>query len=278
MPVNLAVAWTNQNSGLLAALPGWTRENARDIRKGPVTWQFADHRLAVANNWLTVSTQPELIGKNVFSQAPPPPGPDAPINYVSPAFAQAFARSINCRLPTTREWETALGTMQTTAGGIEALRETANLRDASWLAQKNYLISILQGRNTQFWPDAGAFIPPELLGHIRVGREATAAFDGDDGVLYFRPVTQGEGRFPNLIGNVATYVEDGDAIAVIGGSALSAPEIELAKAYRIIPLGFARDGFADVGFRLALDAKSTEPSAIEKLRNLLGAQRYLLSP
>ena len=75
----------------------------------------------------------------------------------------------------------------------------------------------------------------------------------DDGVLCFTPVDQGGGTFFNLIGNVAEIVTQGEKFAVIGGSALSAPEVDPLTAYTTRNVYARRGANDDVGFRLALD-------------------------
>jgi hypothetical protein len=118
--------------------------------------------------------------------------------------------------------------------------------------------------------------------------------DSSDRTLFFRPVGPEAGRtFSNLIGNVAEYVFDApeafedlpdkkpDAIAaliaqhkkelsVIGGSALSPPEV---PADQPIPVADVNAAYADVGFRLAFSEPAGSPLA--RLRAVLAAQPYL---
>jgi hypothetical protein len=101
--------------------------------------------------------------------------------------------------------------------------------------------------------------------------------------------------FLHLVGNVAEFVCDasdafdawadkrthdgiiaflgklGDRpISVIGGSALSPPELDVTKPYKV---NSASEPYADVGFRLAFTAPAKDPA--ERLRWVLDEQQYL---
>jgi hypothetical protein len=139
-------------------------------------------------------------------------------------------------------------------------------------------------------PDADAYLPPQA----RVGVGAAAkSYPHRDGTLFFRPAGGGGGRaFRHLVGNVAEFVCDAsDAfeqlpeksalrvkafaaeaaprLSVIGGSALSPPEVPYDVPHPVKP-GAA---FADVGFRLAFTAPSR--NLAEKLEWVLAGQGYL---
>ena len=104
------------------------------------------------------------------------------------------------------------------------------------------------------------------------------------------------GKFRNLVGNVAEFVFDDpaalakveptpaevdkllrasiDKLRVIGGSALSSPDLKVETPYPVDPAEL--HGFSDVGFRLAFTAPAEPLQA--RLRRTLTAQGYLLPP
>jgi hypothetical protein len=112
----------------------------------------------------------------------------------------------------------------------------------------------------------------------------------DDGYLWLRPVQAGP-EFSDLVGNVAEMVFDDPAkldalqdntfdglsrflgeneskLFVVGGSAISAPELELGPH----PLA-VKTSYADVGFRLAFAAGHR--SIVERLKDLMEKQEYV---
>jgi len=187
-------------------------------------------------------------------QAPGAPSTEHPMNYVSPEVAIYVARLVGCRLPTPAECRSA----------------------------------------RPRWPDGGIFIPADLEGKVQRAARAQPAVDGSDGTVWFAPVAAGgAGPFHHLVGNVAEYVcaeakakaqeslpapAGADRVLqfvegcyrrdlmVIGGSALSPPEVEVGRPY---PCGtvVARDGMSDVGFRLAFPAP--EPTFQQRLLRVL---------
>ena len=130
-----------------------------------------------------------------------------------------------------------------------------------------------------------------------------------DGVLWFRPVQTANdaAAFRDLVGNVAEFVYDDLAfwknvqseppqsrarriseslselvaarksavLAVIGGSALSPPQIAFDRPLSLLghPHSQITSTYADVGFRLTFDAPA--PSAKERMRELLLRQDYV---
>jgi hypothetical protein len=149
-------------------------------------------------------------------------------------------------------------------------------------------------------PDAGIFTVPKAPdGRPVAGGAAARSGAQNDRTLFFRTVDSPElgagsgGGFHHLVGNVAEIVCDAaqpfekyndkatpegvrrfaaanaGGIAVIGGSALSPPELPLDKPLPVKP-GAA---YADVGFRLAFTAPSR--SLAERLEWVLGDQDYV---
>lgn len=171
-----------------------------------------------------------------------------PMNHVSPRASEALAGALSARLPTEQEWRAAASRQ----GGMGQ----TNRRDATFARQRDWVRQVEQALTSSgavsqfFYPDRGAYLPRSVS--APTGAQATA-LGTDDGVLWLTPVDQGGGTFFNLIGNVAEIVRQGDKFAIIGGSALSAPEVDPMTAYTTRN-AYARRGYNDdVGFRLALD-------------------------
>jgi formylglycine-generating enzyme required for sulfatase activity len=227
-----------------------------------------------------------------YRKAPPAPRTTHPVQYVSPEAALLVARQLGCRLPTSEEWRAAFR-----PGG-------GNLRDAAWQDHQRYIAEVRarKPRARVQWPDSGAFLPPGA----KVARRADAqpATVENDGVLWFAPVGAGSG-LQHMTGNVAEYVLDAaeafenrfpdpsaatpgalrafvdevkDQLKVVGGSALSPPELWDGKDrpfHTPLPtsLSGARYGYSDVGFRLAFSSPSTP--LVVKLQQILDKHAYL---
>ncbi len=161
-----------------------------------------------------------------------------------------------------------------------------NLRDRAWLAQYDHVKKIKDDpRSPLFhvadWPDHGVFWPDNPDTPPRTEGDAQGYEKHRDDCLWFWAVeTIGSGQhLRNLIGNVAEFVFDAPQawdnltrstsihpsvsqirklvsshshqLFVMGGSALSPPQLELNAAYPVDAKN-GRYGFSDVGFRLAL--------------------------
>ena len=113
---------------------------------------------------------------------------------------------------------------------------------------------------------------------IPQGEKAQARTSVDDGSLWFTPVNAGLQQKPvvNLVGNVAEYVVDSiqpsPKYSVIGGSALSASEVDPATPYELSAVQKLR-GYSDVGLRVVLDAAAANQASPDAaaFRNLLDA-------
>jgi hypothetical protein len=180
--------------------------------------------------------------------------------------------------------------------------EKANLRDKTWSRQHAYITEMKKRMEivAKFpWPDGGIYWPLDLDRAGKTAEKATPRTDADDEVLWFAPVAEDSAtEFQHLVGNVAEYVcDDPEAcdeqlqeldtlsatalqemvkknpkkLSVIGGSALSPPQMEIEKAYPVNV--YDQKGYADVGFRLAF----TTPylSLTERVKNLLYEPRYV---
>jgi formylglycine-generating enzyme required for sulfatase activity len=215
-----------------------------------------------------------------------------PVQYVTPEAAMYFASLVGCRLPTPDEWQAAFD-----AGEKAVPAAQWNLRDETWRVQKEHVAMLGDagpgGRGPQ-WPDDGIYLPPRPAGEPPVATGAAArSLAQRDGTLYFRPTdAAGGSTFRQLVGNVAEIVCDapepfeqlkertpqrvkaftedaGTGLFVIGGSALSPPELPADRPQPLKP-GAA---YADVGFRLAFTAPSR--NLAEKLEWALAGQGFV---
>lgn len=263
---------------------------------GPATWtarRGPRGGVSAAGAFLAANPQMQPAAPYPKGIAPGPPTGESPMQQMTPDFALIAARVVGCRFPTVEEWELALAA----EGGVEEASKTANLRDATWKKQWAYIASdeVPQSGKAAAWPDRGIFFSPDA-GERSRDAEATPAVETDDGVLWFRPAKVGPGReFKNLIGNVAELVVtdaasiedvkvDHDAIIaamgnyeqlrVIGGSSLSDGAMAFDKPWAVDPED-AKQGFADVGVRLAFSAGSSGPAFSEILAQAIGTPVYL---
>lgn len=218
--------------------------------------------------------------------------PKLPMQYVPAPTALYLAGALGCRLPTSAEWAAAYAR--------PAPNARWNLRDEIWQRQLEYVAKAAPGKapGQPEWPDAGAFIPKDAKVAIQ---QNARWFKTRDDVLWFREVDVDDGHdFHNLVGNVAEFVWDdprafetladkslasvrklieqhADELHVIGGSALSAPELKFDQP---LPVDLAEtgnvpsawNGYADVGMRLAFSAPGTRP---QRLGWIVAAHPYL---
>ena len=251
-------------------------EGLCDPRRGPRVWHWSrdGQTLRLARAWLV----PRPGYCPYPSEARPDrPSQSHPMQQVSPAAAAYFARLLGCRLAASAEWRAACAD----AGAGEAAGW--NLRDRAWQRQQAHVRGAFASGTVGEWGDAGIFLPPGA--QAKQGENALGMAGRDDGVLWFAPMGSG-GGFEHLVGNVAEFVldcperfdetfreprsisaadvieflrENAGAVGVIGGSALSPPELWDGKERpfgRAWPIGVGqlRAGAADVGFRLAFTA------------------------
>jgi formylglycine-generating enzyme required for sulfatase activity len=257
------------------------RPGKGDARRGARIWEWTDPaapRLGVTQLWMTSDEvskhndfprefRPERsFNRNILKPAlGGMPGDRHPMQYVSAHAALFYAAQLGLRLPTSAEWRTALA-----AGGKTVDNGNWNLRDASWEVFRKHAAK--EGIAPEHWPDRGAFPgdpPPGEPVTSAPSRRGPA-----DNALLFRQVPSNDGQFQDLIGNVAEFVCDvpdafarhdketaddikrflqdtPDAIAVIGGSALSPPDMPVDEPQRVTRPDRA---YSDVGLRLAFTA------------------------
>jgi len=263
------------------------KQGANNPRPGPCVWTWGlsldgGRGIRASRSWITgltgrASTYAPGIAGGIGS-----PGPEHPLQRVSPHAASMIAALLGCRLPTAAEWDAAYssrGRPTADAGGW-------NLRDQTFETQRAYLDELGDRRTP--WPDLGIFLPETPSFPMN---EDAESHPWSDGLLWFDVVGPGgEQAYKHLVGNVAEYVLAGtgnaamftdraaspaDAIgqlgpavtrpgtfAVIGGSALSPPALAVDRA---LPFDFESDkraGYADVGFRLAFSPSEKPLSAV----------------
>jgi hypothetical protein len=247
-----------------------------DARTGARTWMFDGRRL---RNWVTdygevwTYRDPTDRGQPAHAQGleEPPPSMGSPVQWIEATAAEWLAGRIGCRLPTSEEWRAARSAYEQGSGSW-------NLRDASFDRQREHAAGLRdQGQRFFPWPDDGIFVPRGVA--VARGADARAATPGSDGRLWFDEVDRADrgNRLKNLVGNVAEFVNDsaprpgepsrGARYGVIGGSALSPPEVEIGTAYPIDGLS----GYSDVGFRLAFLAVGAKRPLWRDMADAVGA-------
>ena len=272
---------------------------AGDDVRGPRSWIRGGGTIQIDPNWFPM-IPPILAGK---LYAPglkvDVPGALHPVQQVPVPVAVYFARLLNCRLPNSTEWQAAYEQDKAAAS-----RKAYNLRDKTWLAQKAHDIALEDSGDLvepdMFYPDAGVYWPASIpAAQRKTGRDGEAwPNPADDGVLWFAKVVDDNQRvFQNLVGNVAEYVyEDSKALAdlkdptiaqvkqllqtggnakVIGGSAMSPPQVPVDQPQALAnPAG--NECYSDVGLRLAfLAGRERIQTTLQKLLSGLAGEGYL---
>lgn len=243
---------------------------------GPLSWKINESQtgLEVRKEWVEQTVKlptPSAAEKEK-------PSLRSPVQGLSAPAAIYFCRLMKCRPPSPAEWKEALAAI-----GGEAKGVTWNLRDKAWQEELRRIFWAWRSESKLAsyqvrWPDAGIFWPADVARASRKASEsALPSAKSDDGTVWFAPVDSGaEQRFHHLVGNVAEFVHDQpdaieglsdssakgvagfvsrtlDHLYVIGGSALSPPEVVTDKPYQA-DLITCQQGRSDVGFRLAFSA------------------------
>ncbi|HET6249695.1 MAG TPA: SUMF1/EgtB/PvdO family nonheme iron enzyme [Tepidisphaeraceae bacterium] len=275
-------------------LPWPVEEGKPDTRRGPRTWEWGGATGSPMTSpllWLTpeeYNDYPQAFRAGRFNrmalsdQLGGNPSGEHPIQYLSADVALYYAAECGCRLPTAAEWQAAYATEKSVP------MSRWNLRDQTWETQRRYVAA---GGGSR-WPDEGIYPIGSTL--TAVGRSATSRPE-NDGALFFQLVSASGGLvFHHLVGNVAQFVcEASDAfdqlkekktaaairkfiedsprsIDVIGGSALSPPELAIDKPQ---PVAHAEDAYADVGIRLAFTAPAR--TLAEKVKWVVGTPPFI---
>lgn len=275
--------------------------------RGPRGWAWTGNNvLGRATLWIAkdplMTPQTPLYGPGIIApgteagvidQAGGDPSLEHPVQSMSPVSLGVVARLAGCRFLTASEWKAAA--QQFNAGGIGG----ANLRDQTFEKQRVHIAAMQAtsgpaGGSAFQWPDNGAFLPNNPPSESGARSRAE-----NDGILWFTRTTIGPGsRVKNLVGNVAEFViSDGPTmertqatsaalsgmleragLAVIGGSALSDPQLAVDQA-QTVSLFDAGEGLSDVGVRLAFNASGTAPPKeplIERLKKLVTDEAFVL--
>lgn len=244
-------------------LPLFTADT--DARAGVRTWTWTDTGnlpLAPADAWF-----PPVRGRPIARPdlvTPPHPGPDSPIQQVSPLAAAYVAGLLDCRLPTSGEW--LAGLARAGSAGAPNVRDQ---RVAEWERSQ------APGTRVATETTAGVFgVDNPSLALLKPSSVS-------DPYLFFADVQAGgaEGTLTYMLGNVAEFVVDeSGAFAVIGGSALSHVDAD-PRVPRPIQDQRSIEGFADVGFRLALSvpiARDAGPGLAARIAQLVNPPPVLL--
>jgi formylglycine-generating enzyme required for sulfatase activity len=258
----------------------WVDVASASPRIGPTSlWMYADD--VDRHNDFPSEFHPEAkFNRNVIgAKLGGMPSDRHPMQYVSAQAALYYATALGCRLPSSAEWRNALD-----SSGGSTQKGDWNLRDETW--EKFRAHATKQQIAVEHWPDRGAF-PGEAPAAIPPSRP------GNDGTFLFRAATSNDGVFRDLVGNVAEYVcevpdafarwtdkktaddmkrflsDTPDAVAVIGGSALSPADVAVDKA---LPVSRPDRGYSDVGLRLAFTAPAR--NLAERLKWVLAGEDY----
>jgi formylglycine-generating enzyme required for sulfatase activity len=289
-----AKAW-----GDARTLPWSTRPGQPDNRRGPRVWQWtgagdAAHMVSPdlwfnpddANDFAPRFRASEFNRNSLADAFGGSPSAGHPMQQISAESALWYAGLCGVRLPSSREWLAAYA-----AFGKDVPIERWNLRDQTWDDERQYLASVsAAGGVGPRWMDEEIFLPADA--HLPTGVDARSRAD-NDGTLLFRTAGAGDQTFHDLVGNVFVYLCDAadaynaladkgpasihqfaaahaDSLAVIGGSALSPPELPIDK-----PLALPHPDacYADVGLRLAFTAPPR--SRAERVRWALEDQPYI---
>lgn len=279
-----------------AAFPWGADPNKRDTRRGPRVWEWVQRpSLQMVtpllwffpeddNDFAPIFRIDRFNRTAVSDDVGGNPSPDHPMQQIPAEAAFYYAGLCGCRLPTADEWRSAYAIFERTVPA-----ERWNLRDQTWNDQLQYAAAST-GPNVR-WPDEGIFIPDGIT--VPTGSAAKAR-DENDGTLFFRKVgAAGGGTFHQLIGNVAQFLCDApeafdawqdkttptgirrfidehpNSLYVIGGSALSPPDVPLQTP---LPVTHSDVGYSDVGLRLAFTAPAHSPA--ERLKWALPNQSY----
>jgi formylglycine-generating enzyme required for sulfatase activity len=300
--VSAASAWDDLRSLVWSPQPG----EVGDPRRGPRSWEWVMRpapRMYPPQWWLFPEDANDFpkelrdpaagkFNRTVLSEsAGGTPSDRHPVQYVTPEAAMYLASLVGCRLPTPEEWRAAFDAYEKAVPPAQW-----NLRDETWRVQKDHVAALGDGgpRGPQL-PDDGIYLPPRQSGEPAAVATGAAAksLAQRDGTLYFRPTdAAGGSTFRQLVGNVGEIVCDapeafgqlkertpqaiksfasdaGTGLFVIGGSALSPPELPTDRPLPLKP-GAA---YADVGFRLAFTAPSR--NLAERLEWALAGQGFV---
>jgi len=246
----------------------WKPKWRGDTLRGPRVWQWRAKQIGSAKQWISI---PVLAGREDSyypdTIKPGQPRGEHPMQRVSPQAAKAFCEAMGCRLPAAAEWAEAYRAHEKYSRNVRW-----NLRDWSWQEEQAHVRKMKKEIVTIDWPTEGIFLPKDHKKEAT--QEAEPVIDENDGHLWLAPVGSTKGAtIHHLVGNVAEFVyEDVEGFGVVGGSALSPPQLWDGKRRgysRTYPVDMrtAVAGYSDVGFRVAFSAPS--PTVKARLAVLL---------
>lgn len=248
----------------------WNWENLDLFRRGLMVNQEAG-----GDGWLWVNQfadQHPMVEPSILEDQERP-GFAHPVNHISPFAADIFAKLIGCELPTAEQWQAAYAYHEEARGVDDRLW---NLRDQTWGRQLAHATDVRRqlGAQASFFqlPDAGIFIPQSGVSVAQGEAAGIIERSEPDGVLWFARVADDDGYtapgevLKHMLGNVAEIVrvEEGSGYAVIGGSAMSPPEVPLTEP-QTIARGFNQleRSYSDVGFRVSFETEDfREPMSV----------------
>lgn len=237
----------NSNRPRLRVVPSEAWLDHEDPKYGPVvpneTYPAYPDPLRSSSGWAMIN---ESQGK---------PGLDHPVGYVTFDAARAIARAVGCRLPTIDEFGRALDEpLPSPESGVW------NLRDGvTYPAQRKHYEEAVQNGVPIYEPGQDCYDERVREGDPKETWEYGGGGGSAESKLWFEVTGPGAAqpgvRFRHLIGNVAEFVLESDdrpgGGAAMGASALSHPSVLPGRV--VTGLGSVR-GYADTGFRLAIDA------------------------
>ncbi len=254
VPVQLFIDWVdakNLGQPVADSLRTMLADFApNDPRQGPRS--FAITKGGSASGWTFTRKENEqwLIPSLEQDEKAPRPTALTPVNYVSYQTAKLVCEALNCRLPKELEWQAAVKSELP-----DAKSPPPNLRDATW---SQYVELLDAKKDFNSWPNKDIF----FYGKESPMAKPKAASTSTDGFLWFDDVrSKSERTFSHLVGNVAEFVTDAnDQPGVIGGSALSPPDMKVDQFYKASASD--RKGYSDVGFRLAFSVEHESGAAL----------------
>ncbi len=171
-----------------------------------------------------------------------------PLNFIPFDAASEAAKAFGCRLPTEAEFRAALS-----VGGPGAGSGAWNLRDGSFAAQFRHFEAALQNETPIYRPGDDSYTKSAASASVWSYQGAGSETES---TLWFQPTgeapLQRGVRFKHLIGNVAEFVTPAaGGKGAMGASALSDPGAAPGEVFTGLD---SVDGYADAGFRLAIDA------------------------
>ena len=262
---------------LYVALAGWVpSHNPPD---GPQVWMRQGGALAAAPGWLWPALQGEqtflnsredLQGeKTLYREVPKPQPWSIPMTGITGPEADKIAENLGGSLPGFSEYDAAIRAFPKDGSahlrGADFNRQLESLTSlAVRLSQTRWRQASFQATpNAAVWPDTGSY-------HVSFNHAALPE-QGKAAGLWFLPADRDSSSNPariyDLYGNVAEYVKNESGYAIVGGSAISAPDPAAAanaqKADR-------NRSYSDVGFRMLVrNPKSGDDAPLPAFRTAI---------